>query len=159
MFPDIESENRCFTFAQGRVLVGSRHDFQFFLMDDEPGPAGAETGSCRLCKKFFKVFFAVESLYDGFLYGAVQVAAVRPHDLPKEAVVGMAAAVVSDGTANVFGNSRQVSNEFFRRFAEEFRMLFNGAVQIVDVGLVVLVVVIVHRFFVNVRLESVVSIG
>ena len=159
MFPDIESENRCFTFAQGRVLVGSRHDFQFFIMDDEPGPAGAETGSCRLCKKFFEIFFAAEGFSDGFLYGAVQVAAVRTHDLPKEAVVGMTAAVVSDGAANVFGNSRQVRNEFFRRFVEEFRVLFNGTVQIVDVSLMVLVVVIVHRFFVNVRLKSIVSIG
>ena len=159
MFPDVESENRCFTFAQGRVLVGCRHDFQFFIMDDEPGPTGTETGSCRLCEKFFKVFFAAEGLYDGFLYGSVQLTAVRPHDLPKEAVVGMTAAVVSDGAANVFGNSRQVRNEFFRRFVEEFRVLFNGTVQIVDVSLMVLVVVIVHRFFVNVRLESVVSIG
>ncbi len=71
------------------------------------------------------------------------------HDLPEHGVVDVAATVVLDDFADVLGNAGKVLDEFFGAFAAELRVLFDRAVEIGDVGLVVLVVVQLHGGFVD----------
>ena len=56
-------------------------------------------------------------------------------------MVDVAAAVVADDGADVLGDAGEVGDEFFGRFLAELGVLFDGAVEVGDVGLVVLVVV------------------
>ena len=71
------------------------------------------------------------------------------HDLPEHGVVDVAAAVVLDDLAYVFGDAGEVLEELLRRFLADLGVLLYRAVQIGDVGLVVLVVVELHRGFVD----------
>ena len=81
-------------------------------------------------------------------------AALGLHDLPEHGVVDVAAAVVLDDFADVFGDGGEVLNELLGGLAAEVGVLFDGAVEVGDVGLVVLVVVELHGRFVDVGLEA-----
>ena len=70
----------------------------------------------------------------------------------------MAAAVVADGAANVFRDGVEVADQIFGTFAEQLRMLFEGGVEILDVGTVMHVVVQGHRLLVDDRFEGCVII-
>ena len=81
------------------------------------------------------------------------------HDLPEHAVVDVAAAVVLHDLADVLGDGGEVPDEVFGGFGGQFRVLVDGAVEVGDVGLVVLVVVQLHGRFVDVGLEGCVVVG
>ncbi len=85
-------------------------------------------------------------------------AAVGRHRLPEEGVVEMAAAVVADGAALVVGKVREVGDHLLDRLVGPLGAL-ERSVGLVHVGLVVLVVVHLHRCLVDVGLERVVSVG
>ena len=85
-------------------------------------------------------------------------AAVGAHDLPEEAVVGVAAGVVADGALLVGGERVEVLEDLVDVLVGPLRA-FERGVRLVDVGLVVLVVVDAHRLLVDVRLERVVVVG
>ena len=86
-------------------------------------------------------------------------AALRLHDLPEHGVVDVAAAVVLDDLAHVFGDGAEVLDQVLGRLRAEFGVLLDRAVQVGDVGLVVLVVVQLHGRFVDVGLEGGVVVG
>ena len=70
----------------------------------------------------------------------------------------MTAAVVAHGGANAFGQLVQLGNQQLGRLAVKRRAL-DGGNQVVDVGLMVLGVVNLHRPRVNMRLQRIVGIG
>jgi hypothetical protein len=70
-------------------------------------------------------------------------------------VVGVAAAVVADGGADAFGQRVQVLDQVLDALRLQVRVRLEGGIEVVDVGLVVLAVVDLHRLRVDVRLERV----
>jgi hypothetical protein len=70
----------------------------------------------------------------------------------------MSAAVVAHGRTDVFRDGVEVADEFFN--AERFKgaMPFQSGVELVDVGLVVLGMMNLHRARVDVRLQRVIGI-
>ncbi len=121
----------------------------------EPNCFAVVSLNCFLkSSKLAKIFF------DLFADGARGIAAAfRLHDGPEHAVVDVAAAVVADDGANVFRHAVQIAQQVFSRVFAEVGMLLDGAVERGDVGLVVLVVMQVHRLGVDVRLERGVIVG
>ena len=81
------------------------------------------------------------------------------HQLPESGVVGVAAAVVAHHAANVLGDGVEVGDEFVDRFGRQRRMAGQSGVHVVDVGLVMLVVVELHRLCIDERFESSVVVG
>jgi hypothetical protein len=66
----------------------------------------------------------------------------------------MAATVVADYRTYIFRNAGQIGKELFGGLLAEVRVLFNRAVEVGDVGLVMLVVVQLHGRFVDGGLEG-----
>ena len=87
-----------------------------------------------------------------------RTARVRPHDLPEEVVVDEPAAVVSNGGPDLLGHVTQVGED-----PGDLQVLQVGARdglhEVVQVGLVVLVVVDPHRLLVDPGLEGLVIVG
>ena len=61
----------------------------------------------------------------------------------------MAAAIVADCGADVFGNGIEVADQFIGRFAGQFGMLLDGGIQILYVGTMMHVVVQSHRLLID----------
>ena len=71
----------------------------------------------------------------------------------------MAAAVVDDRLPDCLGHFLDVAQQFVDRHLREVRVPASGLVQVVHVGLVVLVVVNLHRQRVDVRFERIEGVG
>ena len=84
--------------------------------------------------------------------------AFRLHDLPEHGVVDVAAAVVADGAANVFGDGVEVADEIFGGLAGEFGMFLNGGVEILHVSGMMHVVMQRHCLLIDDGFEGVVGI-
>src|SRR5690606_35981801 len=85
--------------------------------------------------------------------------AVSRHDLPEQGVVGVSTAVVPNRRLNVAGNLVELPQQLvyiLRRL--EFRVLLECSVQIVDVRLMVLRMVDLHRPCVDMRLQRIVRV-
>ena len=134
--------------------------FELAALEDEPAPAGAELLGGGLVEELFEGLEVAEVGFDlgGDVAGGL-AAALGLHDLPEHGVVDVAAAVVLDDVADVFGDGVEVLDEVFGGFLAEVGVLFDGAVEVGDVGLVVLVVVELHGRFVDVGLEGGVIVG
>ncbi len=66
----------------------------------------------------------------------------------------MAAAVIADDGANVFGDRIDVAQQVFEGLLVQLGMFVERSIQVVDVRLVVLAVVNLHRLRVDVRLQG-----
>src|SRR5690349_5859640 len=115
MFPDVASEQG-FAFSAGDgfahdriVLVGGGDDFEFAVVDDEPGPTAAETAEARGFELFFEGVEAAEGGFDvvGEFSGG-RAAGVWGENLPEEGMIGVTAAVVANGPTNVVGDSGEI---------------------------------------------------
>src|ERR1019366_9182833 len=82
-------------------------------------------------------------------------AAVGAHDLPEKRVVPMATAIVANSSANRLRNCFDAAHQLIERFIRELRRLLDCRVQVVDVRLMMLAVVNLHRHRVDVRPESI----
>ena len=71
----------------------------------------------------------------------------------------MAAAVVADDAANVFGDGGQVADQVVNGLGGQIGVVGQGGVHVVDVGLVVLVVVELHGLGVDEGFERGVVVG
>ena len=115
-------------------------------------------------KVFLKASKSPKSVRDllGDVAGGMAADAGRvglAHDGPEHGVVGVASAVVADGGANIFGNGVQIADEVVNGFGGEIGVIGQGGIDVGDVGLVMLVVVEVHGFGVDERLERAVVVG
>ena len=87
------------------------------------------------------------------------IRANRAHQLPEFGVIGVAAAVVADRGANLRGDLGQIADQIVNGLGGQLGVAGEGGVEVVDVGLMVLVVVDVHRLGVNERLKGGVVVG
>jgi hypothetical protein len=128
-----------------------RHDFHFaFAVSRQPDPSAAELAYTGGVEFFLESLEVAKGLLDYVGDGAGGIAsAMGLHDVPEHGVVDVAAAIVADGAADVFGNGVQVADQIFGAFLVQFGMLVERRVQVLDVGGVVHVVMQVHRLFVD----------
>ncbi len=168
VFPDVDAEDG---FAcggagggedgfghDGVVLVGGGGDGEFAVFDDEPGPAGAEAFGAGFLEFGFEIGEGAEGGFDGVAESAggfTGAGAFGGEEGPEEGVVHVAAAVVADGGADVFGNGGESFDEVFGGFVGEVGLGGDGVVEVGDVGLVVFVVVNLHGGCVDGGFESV----
>ena len=111
MLPDIVAEDGEEALRDGVVLIGRGNDLHVAALAGEPDPSRAELLDAGVVEFCLEIFEVAESLGDGLGDGAVGIAsAFGLHDLPEHAVVDVAAAVVADGAANVFGNGVVVAD-------------------------------------------------
>ena len=127
---------------------------------DEPRPAGAEPLHAGIVELGLeRVERSPKAVVDRIRERAGRVAATAGrHDLPEQRVVGVAAAVVADRGADILRQAIQLLDELLDRGPVEIRAL-DGLVDVVDVGLVMLVVVDPHGLLVDRRRERVVVVG
>src|ERR1035437_1245816 len=91
---------------------------------------------------------------------ARRLTAVRlVHQRPEQRVVPVSAAVVAHGGSDGVRDLRHVAAEVVERPAREFGRLLDRGIQVVDVRLMMLAVVDLHRLRIDVRLERVGSVG
>lgn len=143
---------------EGVVLVGRGGDEQLVVaVCAEPGPTGAETGGGSGRKFLFEVFKRPEVTVNRFgdvHLGGRLAAAIGRHDLPKEGMVVIAAAIVAHGHAVLGDVGEDVLDLHpFKGGAGD------GVVEVGGVPGVVLAVVDFHRAGVNVRFERIEGIG
>ena len=74
-------------------------------------------------------------------------------------MVGVSSAVVADRGADIFGDFGEVANQIVDGLGGEGRIVGQGGIEVVDVGLVVLAVVDLHGLGVDERLEGGVVVG
>src|SRR5688572_31950258 len=99
MFPDIDAKDR-FAFAAGDslahdrvVLIGGGNDLELAVVDDQPGPAAAETTDPRGFELFLEGVEAAERRIDGLGERASRRAAgLRGQKFPEHRVVQVAPA-------------------------------------------------------------------
>ena len=65
----------------------------------------------------------------------------------------MPAAIVANGSADIFGNAVDVAQQVLDTLFAEFRMLLDGGVQIIHIGGMMLIMVQRHGLRVDVRLQ------
>src|SRR5216683_583244 len=144
VLPDVEAEDRRVATDERRVLVREAVDDQALADGHQPRPAAAEV--------------VLDRLADG---PARLAAAFAAQDGPPQRVIGVAATVVADRAPVVLGNLAEVAHQVLDRHVLEVVVgqLVQRCVQLVDVGLMVLGVVDLHRASVDVWLERVVRVG
>src|SRR6266478_3154382 len=155
VLPDVIAEDGIEALRDGTVLVGSGDDFHFaFCVACQPYPSAAELAYSGGVEFLLEGFEVAESLLDHVGDGTAGIAsALGLHDFPEHGVVHVAAGVVADGAADVFGDSVQVAKQIVRSFLVQLGMLVEGRVEVLDVRGVMHVVMQVHRLFVDGRFE------
>ena len=90
----------------GVVLIGRGNDVHVAAwLAGEPDPSGAELFGAGVVEFGLEIFEVAEGFGDDLGDGAVGIAAAFGlHDFPEHGVVDVAAAVVADCGANVFGD-------------------------------------------------------
>ena len=107
---------------------------------------------------FLELVEAAELAVDGLGQIAARLAAaLGAHDRPEQRMVGVAAAVVAHGGADIFRNLFDVAAQIFDALLGD-AVAFERLVEVVDVRLVMLVVMDLHRLGVDVRLQGIVRI-
>jgi hypothetical protein len=109
---------------------------------------------------FLELVEAPEGLVDRLSERAARGAArLGSHDLPEHRVVPVPATVVANRVADRLGNRAEIAEEVVERLRLQLRSLLQRGVQVVDVRLVMLPVVNLHRLRVDVRLEGIRRVG
>ena len=126
MFPNVQAHDReagsardSFTHQRG-ILVSSGNNSQFVTFQNQPRPAGTKTG----CRSFFKFSFEVVHGAEVTFDSRFQVALQRStgfQTFPEQAVVSVAARVVTQYGFLVCWQLIQFGDQLFNRQAREFR--------------------------------------
>ena len=87
-----------------------------------------------------------------------RAAGFRAEDLPEHGMVGMAAAIVAHGAADVRRHRVKIADQVLDGLCFQVRLARNRLVDVGDVGSVVFIVVNLHGQRVNVRFERVLGI-
>jgi hypothetical protein len=160
VLPDVDAEQRHVVLHQRTVLVRRRVQREAGAVPDEPRPARAEPLDAVVVHRRLQLVGVAPEVVDrGGEVSRRLSASTWLHDLPEERMVRVPAAVVADRGLLVFGHGvEQRSEQLLDRVAVELGA-FDRLVQVVDVGLVVLPVVDLHRLLADRRLERVVVVG
>ena len=154
MLPDVDAEDRRLAFGDRRILIGGRHHGQLATVDDEPRPARTEALDAGVGHRSLECIEATTVSINRCCKGTGRRTTIRTEDLPEEGVVGMATSVVAHRTLLVGGQRRQLRQELV-----DWGVLPIGAskrcVGVVDVGLVMTIVMDLHREGIDVGLECV----
>jgi hypothetical protein len=161
VLPNVVAEDGEMALRNRAVLIGRGHDVHVSTwLASEPDPSGAELLDAGFVELGLEIFEVTESFGDGLGDRARGIAtAFGLHDLPEHGVVDVAAAVVADCGANVFGDGVEIADQFFRSLLGQLGMFFEGCVEILDVGTVMHVVVQGHRLLVDDGFERRVIVG
>ena len=110
MLPDIVAEDRVEALGERVVLVGGGDDLELAGLEDEPAPAGAELLGGGFVEQLLEVLEVAEVGLDlgGDGAGGRRRAASGLMMCQNMRVVDVAAAVVADGGADVFGQGAEV---------------------------------------------------
>ena len=112
---------------EGAVLIGGRADRELLVMaDDEPGPAGAETGRGGLGEVFLELGEAAEFGVDRRGEPALGRAALAgTENLPEERMVGVTARVVADAATDGVGHLGEIGESLLQlQPAEDVQVQF-----------------------------------
>src|SRR5262249_37515939 len=155
VLPDVKADYRVFAFHDRAILVGGGDYVYLASVLDQPRPAGAEARGGGGGEFFLEGGEAAEGGVDSGGQVAHRVASgAGAQDRPKHRVVVVAAGVVADGGADVFGDDRAVVRQkFFDRFVREVGGGFERFVGVRHVSGVMLVVMNLHRLGVNMRFQ------
>nr|POE56200.1 hypothetical protein CFP56_69153 [Quercus suber] len=143
---------------QRTVLVARGDDLQATILLDQPGPARAKDLGGGGLELRAEGVDGAEGLLDSVLERTGQGGAGL-EVLPEEGVVGVAASVVTDEGALVSGDLIELGDQIIDGEGAEIGVVLDGAVEVVDVGLVMLGVMDLHGLFVEVGLEGIVGVG
>ena len=97
--------------------------------------------------------------FAGLSRGLAATLSRRTHDMPEHRVVRVAAAVVPYGGPYILGDGVYVGEELFKGAGVRLGVFFEGGVEVGYVGVVVLLMVEVHRLFVYGGFQGVVAVG
>lgn len=127
-----------------------------FGIEAEPGPAASKLAGGRFGKGLLKSGEVFEVVIDGLAqivawFGAL----VFPEARPKEGMVDVAAAVIADHGTNFFRHGVQICEQAFHGAVGEVGVLSQGFVQVGEIGLVMFVVMDLHRLGIDMRLQGV----
>ena len=154
MLPHIVAQDGVFALRERTVLVGACGDYQFAAVPEQPAPPGTKlfgSGFVEDLLESTEVAEVLPNLLSDFASGIAASAGL--HDVPKHGVVDVAPAIISHSSADVLGDAAKVAEQVLSCVLREVRMLLNRSVEVVDVGLVMLVVVQPHSFGVDVGFE------
>ena len=99
MFPDIETENRCFAVHVRAVLVCGAEYLELAVVDSKPSPAAAKTGGCCFPEQLLELIKAAKGAVDSVSQRTCRLsAAIWAEYFPEQAVVGVTAAVVANSS-------------------------------------------------------------
>lgn len=164
MLPDVQAQNRRVAAANAQhqrvVLVGAAFHMQLAAaVHAEPGPAAAKAADGSLGEFGLEVLEAAKVLVNGCCKSVLRkTSAAGRHDLPEQAVIGMAAAVVAHGLPQRLRQRFDLGEQIVQR---PLRVLaaFECRIEVVDVGLMVPAVVDLHGLRIDMRLQCRVVVG
>src|SRR5204863_5420558 len=98
--------------------VRGRYDLKFSIFVlNQPRPTAAEATRSSCSELLLKCVETPERGLDIIGEFAFRFAAgIVAHDLPKEGMIGVSAAIISHRCANIFRDSTQVADQIFDRF-------------------------------------------
>src|ERR1039458_1640408 len=133
VLPDVVAEDGIQALGQRRFLVGGGDDLELAAGEDEPTPAGTELlggGFIEGLLEGFKVAEIGRDLCGDGTGGraAYTVRANGAHQLPEGRVVGVAPAVIADGSLNVIGHRGEVANQVINRFGGQVGVVGQGGI-------------------------------
>src|SRR3989442_3251704 len=156
VLPHVDAEDDLLVFHQRAVLVRAAFDHELAALIQHPRPPAAEAADARLLHFVLELVEAPERRVDRARDRAGRRAAgFWSHDLPEHRVVGVAAAVVADGGANVLWHTADAAQQILNALRLQLGMLLEGGVQVGDVRLMMLAVMNLHRPRIDVRLECI----
>lgn len=103
MLPDIETDNWCYSLAQGRILIRCAHDNKgAILILTQPCPSRSKYAKSLDSKRFLERFKTPESSIDGFREFPVGISTtIWSEDGPEKAMVDMTTEII-DNTLFLF---------------------------------------------------------
>ena len=126
------------------------------MVQHKPCPSAAKPPDRRRFEFFLEGIEAAECAFDVVRqFPGRHAAGFRGQKLPEQGMVGVAAAVVANGAADVRRDRIQVADELLDGFLFEVGLAGDGFVQVCHVGGVVFVVVNFHRLRVDERFKGV----
>ena len=167
VLPDVDHEDSAALDAsngfahQRAVLVGRRRDRELFIRGDKkPGPAGTKAGRRGFVKFLLQLCEAAKGRVDGLRKFSMRGRAVGwCENAPEEDMVAVSAGIIAHSCTDRFWDLAEIGDEGVHRLCGQRGMVLQDRVGVIDVGLVVLAVVDLHRARIKVRLEGIVGIG